>query len=332
MAHNIIEGLDAGLLEGNEPTWHGMKEYKLMGDEPITPELVAGLVDYDVTERPLYLMQDDGLFSKADDMYAVCRKLSDGRLFPLGRAVGRRYTVFSRKDIVRMVDEFLLQKFPTLKFCGAGTFGGGRTFWFQLNVEDYHVHGDQSDHELRLTYSDSYNDTAHRIGCTSVRVVCNNTLRAGFADAIARNMFSSIRHTAGSGFAIEAKMEEFAKIHLGLTDEIALLESLTTQEVDSKYLDHFLEEMLPMPKEPEKHVVTVNRVAAGRAKITELFERSGETMDQRIATSKYALLQSFTDYQDHHSYYRSPGLRWQEGLDGFGADEKDRAKALLLTA
>jgi hypothetical protein len=88
--------------------------------------------------------------------------------------------------------------------------------------------------------------------------------------------------------------------------------------------------MFPMPENPDKHVVTVNRMNKGRDKVTELFEKSSETMDARIATSKYALLQAYTDYSDHHSYYRDPGLRWQEGISGAGADSKDRARELLL--
>ena len=328
MAHNITE-LDAGLLAGNEPTWHGLTQYKLMGDVPITADDVKRLVDYDIRTQPLFVQAGDG-FTKTGNSFAVCRVLPDGNLYPLCRAVGRKYSVLPRKEIINAVDVFLMQKFSSLKFAGAGTFGGGQTFFFQLKVEDYHVKGDQSDHELRLTYSDTYGESSHRVGCTSVRVVCNNTLRAGWADAVARNMFSAIRHTSGAVGKVEAKLEEFAQIHLHLVDEIALLEQMTEKSVDTKTLDNFLDQMFPTPVEPEKHVVTVNRMNKGREKVTELFERSGETMDSRISTSAYALLQAYTDYSDHYSYYRDPGLRWQEGISGPGADRKDKAKELLL--
>lgn len=328
MAHNIIPNLDAGILEGNEPTWHGMKEYRLVGDTPITIPDVEKLIDYEIRTVPMYAKTDNNVYQPIDGLRAVCRVKPDGSLFPLSRAVGRRFVAPPRKEILHSFDEGLLAKFSGLKIAGAGTLGGGQTFFIQLRVEDYHINGDQSDHQLRLSYTDSYGE-AMRVFCTGVRIVCQNTLRYGLLDAEAKNMFAKIRHTAGAVAAVETKMDLFAKIHLGLMDEIEELERLTKMDVDGKYVDAFVEKMFPMPDDPQDHVVTVNRVNAARDKVVELFEQSSNTMDQSIATSRYALLQAFTDTVDHHVYYRSPGKRWQEGLDGVGAIMKDEALEYL---
>ena len=327
MSHNIIAGLDAGILEGNEPTWHGMPEYRLVGDEPIKMSDVEKLVDYDVRVVPMYI-DDNGTYKQVDNSRAVCRVKPDGTLYPLCRAVGRRFEAPPRKQILHAFDEGLLAKFSGLKISGAGTLGGGQTFFMQLRVEDYNIKGDQSDHQLRLSYTDSYGE-AMKVFCTGIRIVCQNTLRYGMLDAKAQDMLAKIRHTSGAVGAVEAKMELFAQIHLGLMDEVAELERLTKIDADGKYVDAFVQNMFPMPDEPEKHVVTVNRVNAARDKTVELFERSAETMDQSIATSRYALLQAFTDVVDHHVYYRSPGRRWQESLDGIGAHAKNAALQYL---
>lgn len=326
MSHNIIKGMDAGILEGNVPTWHGLEEYKLVGDKPITIEQVKKLVDYPIEVQPLYVVDAQG--QKQTQSRMVVRVMPDGTYFPLCRAVGRRYNVIDRKAVLRSFDEFLLQKFSSLKIAGAGTLGGGNTFFLQLRIEDYNIRGDQSDHQLRLSFMDTYGECA-RAFCTHVRVVCQNTLNAARAEAEAANMIESIRHTSGAVQRIEANMETFAKIHLGLVDEIALLEELTEKEVDSKYLDAFLEEMLPLPEKPDEHKLAAKRIQQGRDKVTELFESASETMDQRIATSRYALLQGFTDYVDHHEYHRSDSMRWQNGLCGDGADLKREALELL---
>lgn len=328
MAHNIIAGLDAGILEGTEPTWHGMPEYKLVGDKPITMAEVIKLIDYDVRIVPLYF-EDGGKFVKLPTGQAICRVKPDGGLHPLCRAVGRKYSVLPRKELLNTFDEHLLCRFPQLKIAGAGTFGGGQTFFIQLRVEDYHIKGDKSDHQLRLSYSDSYGETSHRVFVTGVRVVCNNTLRFAVADAEARKMFSSIRHTAGAVAVIEGQMELFAKLHLQLQDEIEKLERLTSLDTDGKYVDSFLEEMFPLPKDPEKHAVTVNRMNAARSKVREIFDTSSDTMDNSIANSRYALLQAFTDTVDHHVYSRTPGRRWQQAQSGLGALLKTQAVEFL---
>jgi len=330
MAHNIIPGMDAGILEGNQPTWHGMKEYKLMGDEPIKIEDVEELVNYPIEVRPMYIKRDDDTYQPVNGSNIVCRVLPNGSFYPLGRAVGSKFAVIPRRQILHSFDEGLLAKFSGLKISGAGTLGGGATFWMQTRVEDYNIRGDQSDHQLRLSYTDTYGESA-KVFCTGVRIVCQNTLRYGMMDAMAQNMFSSIRHTSGAVAAVEAKMELFAKIHLGLMDEIEELERLTKLDVDGKYVEAFVEKMFPMPDEPDEHRVTRNRVNAARDKVIELFENSSETMDREIATSRYALLQAFTDTVDHHVYYRSPGRRWQESLDGVGAIMKDQALEYLQT-
>jgi len=326
MAHNIVEGLDAGILEGNEPTWHGLKEYRLVGDTPITADDVRKLVDYPIEVKPLFVIDANGQKQTSSKM--VCRVLEDGSLYPLCRAVGNRYTVVPRMQIVNAIDTFLLQKFSTLRICGAGTLGAGNTFFMQLRVEDYNIRGDQSDHQLRLSLSDTYGECA-RVFCTHVRVVCQNTLNAATAEAAAANMLESIRHTSSAVQRIEANMETFAKIHLGLLDEIEILESLTEKQVDTKALDAFLNAMIPDPAEAEGHRLAAKRAVEGREKVKELFEKAGETMDQRIATSKYALLQSYTDYMDHHEYHRSAALRWQQGQYGLGAVQKRKALELL---
>lgn len=328
MSHNIIAGLDAGILEGTTPTWHGMPEYKLVGDKPITIDDVKALVDYEIRLVPLCLNNTDGTQLQMPLDKAICRVKPDGTLFPLGRAVGRRFTIIPRDEVLYQFDEHLLARFSDLKIAGAGTLGGGQTFFIQFRVENYNIKGDKSDHQLRLSYMDSYGKAA-RVFCTGVRIVCQNTLRYGMMDALANNMLASIRHTASAQATIEAKMELFAKIHLGLLDEIEQLENLTKMDVDGKYVDAFLDEMFPLPKEPEKHVVTVNRMNAARQKTVELFEHSSDTMDKGVDTSRYALLQAFTDVVDHHIYFRDPANRWTQSLDGVGSRMKDRALEYL---
>lgn len=327
MAHNITE-LDLGFVTGGK-TWHGRPEYSVV--ESIGIEDAIKCVDYPVKKLKTYLGTEYG--SGESGGHCIAR-MDTERPTVLAANIGDRYTLIDRKALVNQFDECLLAAYPQLKIAGVGTLGGGRTFWMQFLAERYGVKGDKSDHELRLCFAESYGWAAYNVFCSHVRIVCDNTLRYARDEAIAQGMFAKLRHTAGAGAKINAKAEEFAKLHMLLQKDVEALEYLAGCEANSTTLGDFLDEVLPEPQpapgEDMPPARSLRTWADARNVVKSNWEHGPETMDTSVAFSRYGLLQAYTDYIDHDSYSRSPYDRWMDSLNGQRAKDKAEAMQWLL--
>lgn len=321
MAHCIEEN-DVGYLSGNS-TWHGLKQYSLVGNRPVTIEEAIQTVDFDVQKVPTWVNPD-----LPSGSYSVVRKDHDGKLTVLAPAVGERYVATHHREVLNMVNEFLLASYP-LKIAGVGTLNGGATWWTQILAEQYYVRGDESPNELRLSYSHTYGVDAHSIFCTTTRIVCNNTRKAAMADAVARNMMKKHKHTKSATMKINADMELMAELHLAVQKDVELMEHLASQQVNHSYIQAFMQEFFPKPDE-DASTKAKNRWDTDSHSVANIFA-SGQHMAEGTRTSKYALLNAYTDWADHHSYSRDPVDRWVDAQNGKRADMKEAVTSWLST-
>lgn len=325
MAHNITE-LDLGYVTGGR-TWHGRPEYHEV--DAIGMAEAVRCVDYPVKKLPAQTV--DGRI--VDGGYYAARMDTDPHTV-LAPNLGERYEIIDRRKILNTFDEYLLAEFPQLKIAGVGSLSAGRTFWIQFLAERYNVRGDQSDHELRLCYSETYGWTAHQVFCSHVRIVCDNTLRFAKQDALANDMFTKCRHTKSADMKINATAEAFAELHMGLKKDVEAMEYLAGCPVDRRLMEAFLDEFIPYPPEPKKgekpNKRAFNAASEGRRLVKGIFEGERDTMDAVAATSRYALLNAYTDWVDHESTSRSPYDRWMDAQSGNRAERKAEAFDWLL--
>lgn len=327
MAHNITEH-DLGFVTGGR-TWHGRPEYHLTDAIGIADAVRC--VDYPV--RKLQARTQEG--HPIPGGYYAARTDT----FPptvLTPNLGERYDILDRKVILKTFEEFLLCNFPDLKIAGVGTLSAGRTFWIQFMAAKYNVKGDESDHELRLSYSETFGLTAHEIYATHVRIVCDNTLRSARNDAAAKGLLEKCRHTAGAELAINMAAETFAELHLGLKKDVQAMEYLAKEPVFPSTMRAFLDTFLPIPADSPpgqpSNKRSQERAKQDRETVLTLWERERDSMNAKTAQSKYGLLEAYTDWADHHSYSRSPYDRWLDGLNGDRAKSKADALNWLLQA
>jgi len=323
MAHKIEE-IDLGFLSGNY-TWHGLKQYHLVGDRPVTIDEAAKTVDFDVRKVPSFIETPDGY--KLSGAHTIIRTDTHGVLAP---AVGDRYIAEPHKNLLNTMTEFLLAEYKDLKVCGCGTLSGGATWWIQMVAAQYYVRGDESPTELRLTFNHTYGVTAYKTLVTNVRIVCDNTRRMAEADAITKGIMKKHKHTASATTKINQEMSLMAELHLGLKREVEVMEHLAGQEVNGELVKGFLDAFVPAPGE-DASTKAKNQFYHARQRIGEIFA-SGQSMTGNVKTSKYALFNAFTDYVDHDSYTRDAADRWMDSLDGSRADKKDAALAHLIAA
>jgi len=325
VAHNITE-LDLGYVTGGA-TWHGRPEYHVVEAIGMTDALRC--VDYPVKKLAAY--SKDGL--PVPGGFYAARTDTDPPTI-LAPNLSCRYEITDRREILNTFDENLLALFPQLRIAGVGTLSAGRTFWVQFLAGRYNVRGDESDHELRLCYAETYGLTAHEIFCSQVRIVCDNTLRYARGDAIASKMFAKVRHTPRADVKIDAAAEALAELEMGLRREVTALEHLAACPVDSAAKRAFLEEFFPKPDADggEPSARATNRWEADREAFAVAFERGRESMNAKTARSKYGLLQAFTDWADHDSYSRSRYDRWLDAQSGHRAAKKAEALQWLLAS
>lgn len=324
MSH-CIESNDLGFLSGNS-TWHGLRQYHLVGDRPVTMEEALQTVDFEVQKVPTFIEGNHQGIYLPSESYAVIRRDKDGKITVLAPAVGTRYVATHHREVLGMIDEFLLASYP-LKICGAGTLNGGATWWTQLVADRYYIRGDASPNELRLSYSHTYGVDAHAIFCTTTRIVCNNTRRAGMADAVARKMMSRHKHTKSAVMKINADMELMAELHLAVQKDKELMEHLAGIQVDHGYIQAFMQEFFPKPHE-DASSRSKNQWESDSRTVAQIFE-TGQHLQGAVQTSRYALLNAFTDWADHHSYTRDETDRWADSMNGGRANRKDLALAFL---
>lgn len=327
MAHCITEH-DLGYVTGGK-TWHGRPEYHVV--EHIDIADAVRCVDYPVKKLQARTQEGHpvpgGYYAARTDTFPP---------MVLAPNLGERYDILDRKVILHTFEEFLLANFPDLKIAGVGTLSSGRTFWIQFKAAKYNVKGDESDHELRLAYSETFGLTAHEIYATHVRIVCDNTLRSARNDAAAKGLLEKCRHTTGAEFAINMATETFAELHLGLKRDVQAMEALTKRPVFPSTLRYFLDEFLPIPADSlpgePSNKRSQERAKQDRETVLTLWENERESMNAKTAQSRYGLLEAYTDWADHHSYSRSPYDRWLDGMNGERAARKSEALNWLLQA
>lgn len=328
MSHEIMK-LDIGFLSGTS-TWHGLKAYACIGNRAVTSDEVFKVVDFPVEKVPTWVHYapngaGHGGEEKPSGSYAVIRTDHNMVLAP---AVGERYLATPHRDVWYQINEFLLAEFTTLKVCGTGTMNNGACWFIQMLAEEYYIKGDESANQLRLSYSQKYGAESHKVFCTTTRIVCNNTRRMALADAAAKRMFSRHKHTKGAVQKINADLELMAQLHLAVQKEQEIMYHLASTQVDSAYIKGFVDAFIPAPP-VDASARMVNQFKEAREAVAKVFA-SGQHMTAGTQTSRYALLNAFTDYVDHHTYSRSEADRWMDSQNGSRADVKDAALAYLI--
>lgn len=319
---------DLGYLSGDS-TWHNKPQYILVGDRPVSIEEGAKVVDFEPEKVACFVEGPDGNYVPSGG-YAIVRKDGPANkpVTILAPSVGSRYVATPHCHLYNSIVENLLAAFPDLRICGTGTLSAGATWWMQMVVENYYVRGDESPNEQRLMYTHTYGQTAHQILVTTVRTVCDNTRRMALDEAAANKLLRKHRHTASAVTKINADLEAMAELKLGAQRDRETMEDLAALQVDGAYVEKFLDTFFPAEESEETSTRAKNLANSARDKVVEIFE-TGQFMAPSIRRSRYALLNAFTDFVDHHSYSRSDAARWMDAITGGRAELKGKAEDYL---
>lgn len=304
--------------------WHGLGEMMPAGQDIETWATAAGM-EYKVqratvryaTERltpdaPLHTLRS------LEDKLVLFRSDTGA---PLG-VVSDSYKVVQPREVLEFFREWAQANACTIE--SAGVLFGGKRYFATAKMSDgvFVGEGDKIvPYVLLSTSADGSLATEGRI--TTVRVVCNNTLRLASKGA------SSFRVSHRTAFKaeeckgiIEAAQEEFGTF-------MHMARKLASIKVESRLAEDMTTLLLTTPTRN----ADAARDSAGFTKIMSLFSGlgKGSTLETARETA-FGWLNACTEYMDHHVRARSDENRTAAALWGPGADLKQRAVEIALAA
>ena len=322
MSHGIME-IDRGYVEGS--TWHNMPQYIVL-NRPVTEQEAIEVLNFGTHKAQLYRRTIAGEYVPAE-AWEIVRTRED---IPLVAHVGKQFDEGDNLEI--LTDHVLpvMKEFPSLKIESVGTLWGGATVFVNLKVSEYYIKGDQSNIINRLMWYNPMGRGGYKTCAHSIRVVCNNTLRAAHSQGVSNGSFVVIRHSSGAMERVGRTMDDIARNFMELETQQQLLERLTKHPMNTERIKAFLDEFIPIPANLEDRAVTIRM--DDRAEIMEQFH-GDQALDIKIHTSGYAMLQAVTYVLDHEKATKrndKASIIW-DSLVGYRANSKDRALGILTS-
>lgn len=322
--------MSAGILERDqgkvyaESTWHNLPQYECL-DRPVTVPEAYQILDYDIEKRQLMRPDNNGNLIPVK-AWAIVRPDYDETLV---ESVGERFVALNNKHMMKIIDEFILAAYPDLMIESVGTLWNGAIAFVNLKLQDYFIQGDPSKHLTNLMYSNPLGKGSYSACAHTIRVLCANTHRMAEAQGAANNTLAKFRHTLTAGDRIKNHLIDLAEVHLGVSSFIKTMEAMAKDEIDTEYVDKFLNKFFPVEgKEGRGETIAKNN----RVKYMEIFE-SKQDMELATAYSKYGVFNAFTNLIDHHTISRNSdeaSVAW-DSINGIRANKKNDAMEWLIT-
>lgn len=325
MAHQIdTVSLNRASYASTKREWHGLGELMPAGADIETWAQAAGM-EYKVqraviryaTER---LSPDAAVHNlKSLDERLVLFRSDTGA--PLG-VVSDSYKVVQPREVLEFFREWAAANSVTIE--SAGVLFGGKRYFATAKMSDgvFVGEGDKVvPYVLLSTSADGSLATEGRI--TTVRVVCNNTLRLASGGAASFKVSHRTKFDADAARGvIEAAHAEFGTF-------METTRKLASIKVESRLAEDMTTLLLTTPTRDADSA----RDSAGFTKIMSLFQGEGKgSMLETSRETAFGWLNACTEYVDHHVRARSEENRTAAALWGQGADLKQRALEIALAA
>lgn len=355
MAHELYTdraGKTSMAFVGQTP-WHGLGQQLTRGAtiEDWTRE--AGF-NWEALTAPVSFVRADGSIGRMGEKMVIYRSDTGAPLSVMGDG----YKIVQPREVIEFFRGLAASDGFTLHT--AGIMRGGRSMWALASnhTESEVVPGDRV--RCNLLLCTSLDGTlATTAGCTSVRVVCANTLAealgAGLKDAQGRNIkgkTSGARITHRSVFDADAVKEEIGLCRSTFARFVADAQALAARPVGMEEARELLRGVFGQPvmsrKAPDPAAMAAAALAkaAGSAaaslidtreqksvaRALELFAGQARGADHPgVKGTRWGLLNAVTEYVDHEQG-RTADSRLSSAWFGRGADFKAATFQALMTA
>lgn len=294
MAHNLDNTTgSAAMAFRHDLPWHGLGAN--MNDRPNATDaewMEASKTNYVVGLTNLYNATGQQILTNR----RVMARMDTGHVFDTNILLSDHYKPIQNADVLQFARE-LTKNDRSVKIETIGALGTGETFWLLLDIGQFDVKKDEMKKFLLLTNNHNGKQCFRGLS-TSVRVVCQNTLRLAMGSG--KDDGFAIRHKGN----LQDNLQEAQRIMgFALTEydqfkEAA--EAMAAKQIKSKDVDTILKMVFPDPEAKADGTPTDNTNAVNeRTKVKELFEKGRGNDREGIKGTVWALLNGVTDYIAH---------------------------------
>jgi phage/plasmid-like protein (TIGR03299 family) len=322
----------AAIAYAGETPWHGFGNPILPTDDIDQIRIKAGL-DYEVVERPIFygVSTDQGNKAKTiDNRKALLR--GDNQDFL--SIVSNNYKTVQPSEVLGFFNDLVGLQGLTINVAGA--LDHGRKVWALAHIDDdFRLYG-QDEIKPYVLVATSYDGTMSTTAMmTTVRVVCNNTMRfsgAYSADGSANDVFK-VKHNAtfevdaahgklglreDAWLAHKEQMDNLARFQVSPEDIMEYFYMVAGQGDDIvRNEDNGSVISLPEPKRTVK------------ALTHSYLKGPGSTLRSSQGTM-WGALNAVTHYQDHVAPAADRGARFDSATFGGGNVRKQKALELAM--
>ena len=308
---------------GDRP-WHGLGN-KLAAGQSIEQWRKDAGMDWEIKESAVsFVCGKDGIGSLHEYPEQKVLFRSDTKR-PLA-VVSKRFQVVQPEEILEFYRG--LTEDAGFELETAGVLREGRKFWALARTgQSTTLKGKDQVNGYLLLATACDGSLATTAQFTSVRVVCNNTLQIALGDNR-----GAVKVPHRSAFDAEAVKQQLGITVAPWARFVSQMKDLVACPVDPNSVEGLLRRVLVYPGQPGKApVVNEQAVRSVRA----LYDGGGR--GAQLASSRgtaWGLLNSVTEYVDHHRRARSDDYRREAAWFGQGATFKQRAwdELVQLTA
>ena len=308
---------------GDRP-WHGLGN-KLAAGQSIEQWRKDAGMDWEIKESAVsFVCGKDGIGSLHEYPEQKVLFRSDTKR-PLA-VVSKRFQVVQPEEILEFYRG--LTEDAGFELETAGVLREGRKFWALARTgQSTTLKGKDQVNGYLLLATACDGSLATTAQFTSVRVVCNNTLQIALGDNR-----GAVKVPHRSAFDAEAVKQQLGITVAPWARFVSQMKDLVACPVDPNSVEGLLRRVLVYPGQPGKApVVNEQAVRSVRA----LYDGGGR--GAQLASSRgtaWGLLNSVTEYVDHHRRARSDDRRREAAWFGQGATFKQRAwdELVQLTA
>lgn len=265
--------------------WHGLGTIVAEAPTSVDAIRLAGL-DWTVEQEPIYTQ-----FNELVEGHKANVRSSDRKVLGV---VSDRYKVVQNVDAFSFTDELLGKG---VRYETAGSLMEGRKVWLLARLsKEYILAGERI--SPYLVFSNTHDGSGSvKVAITPVRVVCNNTLNLALSTA--KRSFSMIHMGK-----IQDKIQE-AKDTLFMAEEYmdclgVEFEQLRRQKVTDAQVKEYIEQLLPMEKEPtpiqSKNIIRLRE---------DMMKRYYDAPDlQKVGNNAYRFINAVSDFATHSNPLR----------------------------
>lgn len=306
MAHNLEyrNGRYSMFLAGKrEDAWHKLGQ-RVNGAVNWQEAMQLAQLDWTVSKVQLAIPTESGAVLVPS--WGIVRDTDQSYL----GTVGEGFTIKQNAECFEFVDD-LLQANGGSHYDSAGALGNGATIWCSVRIPkaDFEIANGDS-HQSYLTFTTAHDGSmAHTAAISTVRVVCQNTLRQALSTATG---MLRIKHTknADQRFA-DAKrtMEGVIVDSQVLRDKLQLL---SQRKMTRETMVSILDKLFPVPKEKNASTTRRDNILA---EVLELYGSNDRDAIPSIRGTAYNLLNAVTEWTDHYRSARITDSRKDYSVD-----------------